>query len=61
MIHALYFNDLTDGTTRKREQLAMQYLAKRGIQVEHISIDWRSSESFDHLLERLTTITQQRL
>lgn len=61
MIHALYLNGLTDGTTRRREQLAMRYLAKRGIQVEHIQIDWRSDKPFETLLERITTITKQRL
>jgi hypothetical protein len=52
MIHALFFNGLTDGTTRKREQLAMRYLAKRGIIVEHILINWRLDEPFqDKLLK----------
>jgi hypothetical protein len=60
-LYALYFNGLGEGKTRKREQLAMSYLAKQGIQVEHISIDWRSSESFEKLLERLSEITRTRL
>lgn len=61
MIHALYFNGLTDGTTRKREQLAIKYLAKHGIIVEHIPINWRSDEQFPDMLDRLTKITQQKL
>lgn len=61
MIHALFFNGLTDGTTRKREQLAINYLAKRGIAVEHVPINWRSDEPFTHMLNRLTKITQQKL
>jgi hypothetical protein len=61
MIHALYFNGLTDGTTRKREQLAIKYLAKRGIVVEHVPIDWQSDELFQDLLARLTKITEQKL
>jgi len=61
MIHALFFNGLTDGTTRKREQLAIKYLAKRGITVEHIPINWRSDELFTDMLNRLTKIAQQKL
>jgi hypothetical protein len=59
--HALYLNGLGDGTTRRREQLAMRYLARRGIVVEHISINWRSDEPFAALLARVTTITKQKL
>lgn len=61
MTYALYLNGLTNGTTRKREQLAIDYLAKRGIQVEHIPIDWRSDEPFEKLLDRLVSITRKRL
>lgn len=61
MIHALFFNGLTDGTTRKREQLAITYLEKRGITVEHIPINWRSDELFPDMVDRLTKITQQKL
>lgn len=61
MIHALYFNGLGIGKTRKRERFAMHYLAKRGIQVEHISIDWHSGESFDKLLARLVRMTKAKL
>jgi hypothetical protein len=45
MIHTLFFNGLTDGTTRKREQFAIKYLAKHDIIVEHIPVNWRSEES----------------
>lgn len=34
LMHALYLNDLTNGQTRRSEQLAMRYLAKRDIVVE---------------------------
>lgn len=61
MIHALYFNGLGSGKTRKRERFAIGYLAKRGIQVEHISIDWRSSEPFEKLLARLANTTKAKL
>lgn len=61
MIHALYFNGLTDGTTRKRERLAIKYLAKHGIIVEHTPINWRSDEPFQGLLARLTRIAEQKL
>lgn len=61
MIHALYFNGLGNGKTRKREQLAMRYLAKRDIAVEHVSIDWRSDEPFDKLLARSVKTTKAKL
>lgn len=61
MIHALFFNGLSNGTARKREQLAIDYLAKRGIIVDHIGIDWRSDESFEQLLKRVTKITKEKL
>lgn len=60
-LHALYFNGLGEGKTRKRERLAMRYLAKHGIQVEHIPIDWRSDEPFEKLLERLTETVRAKL
>jgi len=61
MIHVLFLNGLSDGTTRKREQFAIKYLAKHDIIVEHIPVNWRSEESFADLLERLTKITRQKL
>lgn len=61
MTQALYFNGLGSGKIRKREQFAMYYLAKHGVQVEHISIDWFSDEPFDKLLERLVGITRKKL
>ncbi len=61
MIHALFFNGLGNGKTRRREQIAVRYLARRGIQVEHVQIDWHSDESFTSLLKRVTKITEQKL
>jgi len=61
MIHALFFNGLTDGSTRKREKLAIHYLARRGIAVEHVPINWRSDELFTDMLARLTKLTDQKL
>ncbi len=61
MIYALFFNGLTDGTTRKREQLAINYLAERGIIVEHIPINWRSDELFTDMIAGLTELTSQKL
>jgi hypothetical protein len=60
-LRAIYFNGLGSGAIRKREKLAIRYLAKRGIEVEHISINWRSGESFSSLLDRMITITQEHL
>jgi len=59
--HVLYFNGLGSGKTRKRERLAMCYLAKRGVEVEHVPIDWRSSEPFPVLLERVSRLVRERL
>lgn len=61
MIRALFFNGLTNSTTRKRERWAINYLAKHGIIVEHIPVNWRSDEPFTDMLNRLTKITQQKL
>lgn len=61
MTHALYFNGLGSGKTRWRELIAMHYLAKKGISVEHIGIDWYSKESFEDLLARLVIITKDKL
>lgn len=60
-MHALFFNGLGGGRTRKRERLAMHYLAKRDIQVEHIQIDWWTDEPFEMLLERVTAVVRERL
>jgi alpha-beta hydrolase superfamily lysophospholipase len=61
VIYALFFNGLTDGTTRKREQLAINYLRKHGIIVEYVPINWRSDEPFTDMLARLTKLTGQKL
>ncbi|SRR6266702_3007256 len=60
-VHALYFNGLTDGHLRQREQFAMHYLAKRGIEVMPTQVNWRSDESFDKLLARLTKLAETEL
>jgi hypothetical protein len=60
-IHVLYFNGLGPGTTRKREQLAIRYLAKCSVEVTHVPVDWRSAESFAALLTRLTKLAQAQL
>lgn len=61
MIHALYFNGLGNGRTRKRERLALRYLAKYGVQVEHVSVNWYASEQLNDLMGRLTTLAKRRL
>jgi len=60
-MYAIYFNGLGTGQMRKREKLAMRYLAKHGIQVEHVRIDWRSSESFESILKRTVQRTKMAL
>ncbi len=60
-VHVLFFNGLTDGKLRKREQLGIRYLAQRGIHVTPAFINWRSGESFESLLERTVKLTKQQL
>ena len=59
-LHILYFNGLGSGATRKRERLAITYLAKHGIEVVHVPINWYQ-ETFEPLLKRTTNLTQQHL
>jgi acetyl esterase/lipase len=61
MMYVLYFNGLGSGKTRRRERVAFDYLEKRGIQVQHVNIDWRSKETFEHLLARLVVLTKEEL
>lgn len=60
-VHVLYFNGLGSGKTRNREQWAMHHLAKHGIKVTHIPINWRSDESFEKLFNRTTRLVQEGL
>ncbi len=61
LVHVLYFNGLGRGKTRRRERLAMRYLAKRGVMVTHAPIDWYAGESFEDLLARLIALTRAQL
>lgn len=61
MTLVLYFNGLGDGSTRFRERVAIHYLARRGVQVAHVPINWRSGETFPGLLERMLERTKQEL
>lgn len=61
MLHAILFNGLGRGETRKREQLAINYLGKRGLHVEHYHINWLSEDPFDVLLHDATEATQKLL
>jgi hypothetical protein len=61
MIHVLYFNGLGYGKTRKREQLAFGYLAKRGVKVVHAPINWYAGESFDDIFDRTLKLAKQKL
>jgi len=60
-MHALYFNGLTSGHIRKRERLAMRYLAKHGIEVVPAQVNWRHPEPFANLLSRMTNLAQSEL
>lgn len=59
--HVLYFNGLGDGRIRRREQLAINYLARHGIHVTPAQVNWRSNEPFAVLLERMVKLTQEHL
>lgn len=61
MTHVLYFNGLGLGKTRKRELLAMRYLAKHGIEVTHASVDWYAGESFTDLLDHMVALTKEQV
>jgi pimeloyl-ACP methyl ester carboxylesterase len=61
MRYALYLNGLGNGKTRKRERLAMRYLARHDIEVEHVPIDWRSDKPFEKLFARLVKLTKAKL
>jgi hypothetical protein len=60
-MHVLYFNGLGPGKTRKREELAMRYLAKHDLHVTHHGINWRSGESFNELLDKAVKATKDKL
>ncbi|HSW99618.1 MAG TPA: hypothetical protein VLH38_01130 [Patescibacteria group bacterium] len=57
----LYFNGLTNGVTRKREALAIDYLERRGARVTHVPVNWFSGESFEELLARMVAYTEAAL
>lgn len=59
--YVLFFNGLTNGKLRKREQLGIKYLARRGVHVTPALIDWCSGESFESLFEKMTELTKQQL
>jgi len=59
--YVLYFNGLGYGKTRRRERLAMRYLAKRGIMVTHAPVDWYAGESFEDLFARMVELTRAQL
>jgi|SRR5579859_229034 len=61
MLHVLYLNGLGSGKIRKREQLALRYLAKYDITVTAAQIDWYAGEDFNDLLARMVTLTKEQL
>lgn len=60
-IHILYFNGLGTGKLRRREKVAINYLARRGIYVTPANVNWRSGEAFSLLFKRMTKLTQSQL
>jgi len=61
MLHAILFNGLGTGETRKREQFAIDYLARHGLKVEHHHVNWLSKDPFDALLQDATEVTRDLL
>lgn len=57
----LLFNGLTDGKTRRREQLAVDYLARRGIDATHHGVNWLSGASFEALRQDATEAARELL
>ena len=64
-VRVLYFNGLGNGRPRRLERLAMNmalwYLARHGISVRHIPVNWYAKEPFPKLLERVTGIVRDEL
>jgi hypothetical protein len=60
VVHVLYFNGLGQGKTRKRERIAINYLAKQGIVVTHVPVKWYV-ESFEDVLDNAVKITKANL
>lgn len=59
-VHAIYFNGLGQGITRKREKVAIEYLAKRGVAVTHVPVKWYV-ESFEGILNDAVKATEKSL
>ncbi len=57
----LYLNGLSKGHVRRREKIAIHYLAKYNIEVIPAQIDWHSDESFRTLLGRMVRMTNKLL
>lgn len=57
----LYLNGLGDGKLQRRQVMALNYLAKRGIQVTHAHVNWRSGESFENLCDYVLALAQDQL
>ncbi|HEX8762960.1 MAG TPA: alpha/beta hydrolase fold domain-containing protein [Candidatus Saccharimonadales bacterium] len=60
-MEVLFLNGLTNGKTRRREQLAFGYLARRGINVTHHGVDWFSGDSFETLRHDATEAARELL
>lgn len=57
----LYFNGLTNGKTRFREQVAFKYLENHGLHVIHHPVNWRSGEGFHTIFTNALETTSQQL
>src|SRR5690348_16559570 len=61
----VYFNGLGNGKPRQLERLAIRvavhYLARHGISVRHVPVDWYAKELFPDLLTRMTAVVQEEL
>lgn len=65
MHRVIYFNGLGNGQPRRAERLAMKtalwYVARHGLSVRHVAVDWYATEPFPKLLERMSSIVQEEL
>src|ERR1041384_999542 len=60
-MNALFLNGLGNGETRRREQIAFDYLKKRGLEVTHHNVAWLSGNSFEDLLQSAIKVARKLL
>lgn len=65
MTRVIYFNGLGNGKPRRAEKtafnIALWYLARHGVDVRHVPVDWYKEEPFQKLLERMVSVVRDEL